>query len=81
MLGRTWFSASRYMRERVTAGEIRDACSAPLPARDLDGVRRRTRALAGRCQGFYCSAEVIARVADGTGFPPGVLLGSGAVPA
>ena len=30
----------------------------PIPAVDIDGLRRRTRALAGRCQGFYCSAEV-----------------------
>jgi glycerol-3-phosphate dehydrogenase len=44
--------------ERVTADEIRAACSSPVPARDLDGLKRRTRALAGRCQGFYCLAEV-----------------------
>ena len=30
---------------------------------DLDGLRRRTRVLAGRCQGFYCSAEVCALAA------------------
>lgn len=46
--------------ERVTAGEVRDALAAPLPARDLDGLRRRTRALNGRCQGFYCGATVLA---------------------
>ncbi|MDN5854044.1 MAG: NAD(P)/FAD-dependent oxidoreductase, partial [Actinomycetia bacterium] len=40
--------------ERVTAGEIRDACSSTLPPRNLDGLRRRTRAMNGRCQGFYC---------------------------
>ncbi|QDY75370.1 NAD(P)/FAD-dependent oxidoreductase [Streptomyces qinzhouensis] len=44
--------------ERVTAGEIRDACHAPLPARTPDGLRRRTRAMNGRCQGFYCGAAV-----------------------
>lgn len=44
--------------ERVTAGEIRDACAAPLPARSLDGLRRRTRATNGRCQGFSCAAAV-----------------------
>lgn len=44
--------------ERVTAGEIRDAFQAPLPARDVGGLRRRTRAMNGRCQGFYCGAEV-----------------------
>jgi len=47
--------------ERVTAGEIRDANASPLPPVDLDGLRRRTRVLMGRCQGFYCSAEVTVR--------------------
>ena len=44
--------------ERVTAGEIRDAMHSPIPPCDLDGLRRRTRALMGRCQGFFCGAEV-----------------------
>ncbi|HEY0519468.1 MAG TPA: FAD-dependent oxidoreductase, partial [Ilumatobacteraceae bacterium] len=44
--------------ERVTLGEITAACAGPLPAVDFDGLRRRTRALAGRCQGFYCQAEL-----------------------
>ena len=49
--------------ERVTRGEIRDALASPLPAVDLDGLRRRTRVLMGRCQGFYCGAEVRALLA------------------
>ena len=44
--------------ERVSAGEIRDALASDVPARDIDGLRRRTRALAGRCQGFHCGARV-----------------------
>lgn len=48
--------------ERVTAGEIRDAFSSPIPPAGLDGLRRRTRALNGRCQGFFCGAEVTARL-------------------
>jgi glycerol-3-phosphate dehydrogenase len=44
--------------ERVSRGEIRDALASPIPPRDLDGLRRRTRAGMGRCQGFYCGAEV-----------------------
>ena len=51
--------------ERVTADEIVAACTGALPAVDPDGLRRRTRALAGRCQGFYCLAEVAAL----TGWP------------
>ena len=44
--------------ERVTRGEIRDALASPVPPVDLDGLRRRTRAVMGRCQGFFCGAEV-----------------------
>ncbi len=53
--------------ERVTRGEIRDALGGPLPARTLDGLRRRTRALLGRCQGFYCGATVAAALAEASG--------------
>jgi glycerol-3-phosphate dehydrogenase len=51
--------------ERVTAGEVRDACSSTIPPADLDGLRRRTRAMNGRCQGFYCGAHVRALLAGG----------------
>jgi glycerol-3-phosphate dehydrogenase len=60
--------------EAVTAGEIRDACASPLPPVDLDGLRRRTRALMGRCQGFYCSASVVERFSDAIGAGPRSLL-------
>jgi L-2-hydroxyglutarate oxidase LhgO len=49
--------------ERVTRGDLRDARCGPVPAVDLDGIRRRTRALMGRCQGAWCTAEVIDYVA------------------
>jgi glycerol-3-phosphate dehydrogenase len=49
--------------ERVTEGEIRDALRGAVPARDLSGVRRRTRATNGRCQAFACGATVAAMVA------------------
>jgi glycerol-3-phosphate dehydrogenase len=52
--------------ERVTAGEIRDALASDLPPADLDGLRRRTRAMNGRCQGFYCGAAVVACLDGGT---------------
>ena len=44
--------------ERVTRGEIRDALASPVPPADPGGLRRRTRAMNGRCQGFYCAAAV-----------------------
>ncbi|MER5986187.1 FAD-dependent oxidoreductase [Streptomyces sp. NPDC001787] len=44
--------------ERVTLGEIRDALAATVPPGSLDGLRRRTRARGGRCQGFACGPAV-----------------------
>lgn len=51
--------------ERVSRGEIRDALASSLPPSDVDGLRRRTRAMMGRCQGFYCGAHVEALLEDG----------------
>lgn len=45
--------------ETVTEGEIIAAIRRPLGARDLDGVKRRTRAGMGRCQGGFCSPRVM----------------------
>ncbi|MGB2953723.1 MAG: NAD(P)/FAD-dependent oxidoreductase [Gaiellaceae bacterium] len=53
--------------ERVTRGEIQDALTAPIPALDLDGLRRRTRVLMGRCQGFFCGAQVAALLYEAGG--------------
>lgn len=44
--------------EHVSAAEIRDALTSPVPALSLDGVRDRTNATGGRCQGSYCSVGV-----------------------
>lgn len=44
--------------ELVTRDEIEAALSGPLPAGDLGGLKRRTRCMMGRCQGFYCSRRV-----------------------
>jgi glycerol-3-phosphate dehydrogenase len=51
--------------ERVTRGEVRDALASPIPPVDPDGLRRRTRALMGRCQGFACGANVAALLESG----------------
>ena len=53
--------------ERVTRGQIADALAAPIPPADLDGLRRRTRVLMGRCQGFFCGAHVAALLAESAG--------------
>lgn len=44
--------------ELVTRREIRQALEGPLAAASLAGLKRRTRATMGRCQGFFCSAEL-----------------------
>lgn len=49
--------------EGITEGEILDAIRRPLGARSLDGVKRRTRAGMGRCQGGFCSPRVTAILA------------------
>ncbi len=45
--------------EQISEGEILDAIHAPLGARTLDGVKRRTRAGMGRCQAGFCSPRVM----------------------
>ncbi|HLA07228.1 MAG TPA: FAD-dependent oxidoreductase [Anaerolineales bacterium] len=45
--------------ERVTLGELNDAMKSPIPAMSLDALRRRTRAMQGRCQGFNCQASLL----------------------
>lgn len=44
--------------EMVTRREIEAALASPLPPGDFGGLRRRTRAGMGRCQGFYCNARL-----------------------
>ncbi|TXI57690.1 NAD(P)/FAD-dependent oxidoreductase [Mycolicibacterium mageritense] len=44
--------------ERVTEGEMRDACQSVIAPAALEGLRRRTRVMNGRCQAFFCGAEV-----------------------
>ncbi len=53
--------------EHVTRDEILDACIIEPRATTIDSIRRRTRAVAGRCQGFYCNAEVCALAAQASG--------------
>lgn len=46
--------------EFVTEGEIVDSIRRPLGARTLDGVKRRTRATMGGCQGIGCMIPISA---------------------
>lgn len=49
--------------EVVTEGEIVDSINRPVGAKDLDGVKRRTRAGMGRCQSGFCSERVMEIIA------------------
>jgi len=44
--------------ELVTRREIEAAFKSAIPPGDFGGLRRRTRAGMGRCQGFYCNAHL-----------------------
>jgi len=43
----------------VTREEINSAIQNPLGVRTLSGIRYRTRAMMGRCQGGYCLPKII----------------------
>ena len=53
--------------ECVTEKEIVEAIRRPLGAKNVDGVKRRTRAGMGRCQGGFCSPRVMEILARETG--------------
>ncbi len=53
--------------ESVTEGEIRHAIRTNPKPRDLDGVKRRTRAQMGRCQGGFCSPYIMGLLAEEMG--------------
>lgn len=55
--------------ETITEGEIIDAIRRPLGAKSLDGVKRRTRAGMGRCQGGFCSPRVMEILSRESGVP------------
>ena len=55
--------------EQVTEAEIREAIRRPVGARTIDGVKRRTRAGMGRCQGGFCSPRVLSILSEELGVP------------
>ncbi|AEB77013.1 NAD(P)/FAD-dependent oxidoreductase [Clostridium botulinum] len=55
--------------ETVTEGEIINAIRRPLGAKDLDGIKRRTRAGMGKCQSGFCSTKLVAILAKELNIP------------
>ena len=54
------------MCESITEGEIMDAIRRPLGARTLEGVKRRTSAAFGNCQGAHCIYKLVSILARET---------------
>ncbi len=63
--------------ESVTEGEIIDALHRIIPARSLDGVKRRTRAGMGRCQAGFCSPRTMEIIERELGIPQEEITKSG----
>lgn len=56
--------------EQVSAAEISAALAGPVAATSVDGVRKRTGASYGRCQGSLCLAGISFLTAMATGAGP-----------
>lgn len=69
--------------EQVSAAEIAAALEAKVPARSIDGVRKRTRATGGSCQGAVCMAGVAFMCSLRTGAAPDevLMVGNGRIGA
>ena len=56
--------------ETVSKGEILDAIRRPIPATNLDAIKRRVRAGMGRCQGGFCGPRVVGILEKELGISP-----------
>ena len=56
--------------EMVTEAEVRMSIREPVGARNIDGVKRRTRAGMGRCQGGFCSPRIMQILCEELGMKP-----------
>lgn len=56
--------------ENITEADIRESLHQTLPAQSVDGVKRRTIAGMGRCQGGFCGPRVVEIIADELNLSP-----------
>ena len=56
--------------EQVTEGEIADSMERGIAVTTVDGIKRRTRAAMGWCQGTYCRARIVETMERLTGELP-----------
>lgn len=52
--------------QQITEGEIVDCIRRPLGARTVEGVKRRTGVILGKCKGAYCLSRIISILARET---------------
>lgn len=53
--------------EKVTKGDVLQALDRPLKVHSVDGIKRRTNAGMGRCQGGFCFTKVVNEIAKARG--------------
>ncbi len=53
--------------EKITKGDVVAALNRPLQIHSVDGVKRRTNAGMGRCQGGFCFTKVVRAICDERG--------------
>jgi len=53
--------------ETITRAEIREAIHNPLGVCTVNGIKVRTRASMGRCQGGYCETRITAMIREELG--------------
>lgn len=56
--------------ENITEADIRNSLHQTLPAKSVEGVKRRTIAGMGRCQGGFCGPRVVEIIAEELGISP-----------
>ncbi|MCL2403910.1 MAG: NAD(P)/FAD-dependent oxidoreductase [Defluviitaleaceae bacterium] len=64
--------------ETITEAEIIDAIRRPVGARNLNALKRRTRAQMGRCQGGFCLTKLIELLSRELGIPESAVTLGGA---
>ena len=66
--------------EQVPEARILDAVNRGIPVTTIDGVKRRTRAGAGNCQGGFCGSRVRSLLAEVLGIPESEISQRGSEP-
>jgi len=66
--------------ETVTEAEVVQALHSPVSAGSMDGIKRRTRAQMGRCQGGFCGPRLMDILCRETGKTMAEITKSGGVP-